>query len=282
MEHPHIFECALITRMTPNQARFYKILNYDAVSMNLGTVGALGLTEDTLRREQLLNASVFFVGRKGYKIHDSYFSVGGLALTRVMDTLNHTNAPGPQFFGYMWDARRHSREIANIIGRRVKGYKNRDKWVTLRSQLETAPNPDSRVILTDKNDRLGLPKLALNWQLTQQDFESYQRFRKLLFSSLQRAGFDLHIFDHDTDDAGWPVTMMSGKHHMGTTRMHTNPNQGVVDADCKVHGVHNLFVAGSSMFPTSGQANPMLTIVALALRLADHVKHIFADFPNDE
>jgi choline dehydrogenase-like flavoprotein len=61
-------------------------------------------------------------------------------------------------------------------------------------------------------------------------------------------------------------------HHLGTTRMHHDPRQGVVDADCKVHGISNLFVAGSSVFPTSGYANPTLTIVALSLRLADHVK----------
>ena len=63
---------------------------------------------------------------------------------------------------------------------------------------------------------------------------------------------------------------------MGTTRMHADPRQGVVDADCRVHGVANLFVAGSSVFPTGGSANPTLTIIALALRLADHLQAEFA------
>ena len=62
---------------------------------------------------------------------------------------------------------------------------------------------------------------------------------------------------------------------MGTTRMHTDPGRGVVDADCRVHGIANLFVAGSSVFPTSGWANPTLTIIALALRLTEHVKRFF-------
>jgi len=65
---------------------------------------------------------------------------------------------------------------------------------------------------------------------------------------------------------------MGGKHHMGTTRMHDDPRQGVVDSDCRVQGVSNLYVAGSSVFPTGGYANPTLTIVALALRLAEHLK----------
>ena len=63
-----------------------------------------------------------------------------------------------------------------------------------------------------------------------------------------------------------------GAHHMGTTRMHDDPRQGVVDRNSKVHGVDNLYVAGSSVFPTSGAANPTLTLVALTLRLADHLK----------
>jgi choline dehydrogenase-like flavoprotein len=69
--------------------------------------------------------------------------------------------------------------------------------------------------------------------------------------------------------------MTGGKHHMGTTRMHVDPKQGVVDPDCRVHGVGNLFIAGSSVFPTGGYANPTLTIVALAIRLADHLKSAF-------
>jgi len=71
--------------------------------------------------------------------------------------------------------------------------------------------------------------------------------------------------------------MEGGKHHMGTTRMHPDPKRGVVDQDSRVHGVDNLFVTGSSVFPTAGYANPTLTIVALALRLADHLQARLAD-----
>jgi choline dehydrogenase-like flavoprotein len=70
--------------------------------------------------------------------------------------------------------------------------------------------------------------------------------------------------------------MLPGKHHMGTTRMHTIPHKGVVDENCLVHGVNNLYIAGSSVFPTSGMANPTLTIVALAIRLAERVKQVMA------
>jgi len=66
--------------------------------------------------------------------------------------------------------------------------------------------------------------------------------------------------------------MFGNQHNIGTTRMHREPRSGVVDENCRVHGVANLYVAGSSVFPTEGTANPTLTIVALALRLADHIK----------
>ena len=80
------------------------------------------------------------------------------------------------------------------------------------------------------------------------------------------------VEDPGVDAAGWPNSLEGGKHHMGTTRMHADPKQGVVDPDCRIHGLANLYVAGSSVFPTVGYANPTFTVVALALRLADHLK----------
>ncbi len=74
------------------------------------------------------------------------------------------------------------------------------------------------------------------------------------------------------DSSHWPRTMEAGKHHCGTTRMTDNPQTGVVDRNCKVNNISNLYVTGSSLFPTIGYANPTLTIIALALRLSDHLK----------
>ena len=74
----------------------------------------------------------------------------------------------------------------------------------------------------------------------------------------------------------WLAAMDWGNHHLGTTRMSADPRQGVVDADSKVHGVANLYVAGSSVFPTYGSSNPTLNLVALTLRLADHLKKVMA------
>jgi choline dehydrogenase-like flavoprotein len=88
---------------------------------------------------------------------------------------------------------------------------------------------------------------------------------------LGRAGLGrVHVNIDDAD--AWPGDLVGASHHMGTTRMHDDPRRGVVDRDCRVHGVSNLFIAGSSVFPTAGSGSPTLLIAALALRLADHLK----------
>ena len=89
---------------------------------------------------------------------------------------------------------------------------------------------------------------------------------------LAQMGFQVRGIVHDLDAEGWPVSAVPLKHHSGSTRMHVDPRYGVVDETCRVHGVNNLFVASSSVFPTIGMANPTLTIVALALRVADTIK----------
>src|SRR5262249_42620047 len=98
------------------------------------------------------------------------------------------------------------------------------------------------------------------------------RLYDVMRGELARRGLGRLVEDPSVDADGWPVSMSSGMHHMGTTRMHDDPRQGVVDAHCRVHDLANLYVAGSSGFPRGGVANPTLTLVALALRLADHLK----------
>jgi choline dehydrogenase-like flavoprotein len=98
---------------------------------------------------------------------------------------------------------------------------------------------------------------------------------KEIASAFGAAGLARLKATFDLDAKEWPVHMQSSWHHCGTTRMHADPNKGVVDANCRVHGLANLFVAGSSVFPTNGSANPTLTLVALSVRLAGHLKGAF-------
>ena len=136
---------------------------------------------------------------------------------------------------------------------------------------EQAPNPNSRVYLGRECDRLGMPRLVLDWAVGRKEIETLMRLHDLLDRHLRRHG--LGQVDHGSALSPFgDLRFTDASHHVGTTRMSAHPRDGVVDADCRVHGVENLFIAGSGVFPTSGHANPTLTIVALAVRLAAHLQ----------
>lgn len=144
----------------------------------------------------------------------------------------------------------------------------------ITSVIEQEPNPDSRVSLTDDIDSFGLRRIQLNWQLCDRDLktirvlsiESAKEMARLNRARVQLAPFIL--------DADLEIPVSGFGHHMGTTRMSADPRYGVVDENCRVHGIQNLYLAGSSVFPKCGGRNPTLTIVLLALRLADYLNNL--------
>ena len=142
-------------------------------------------------------------------------------------------------------------------------------WSGCYVRAEQAPDAESRVTLADERDALGMRRAQLHWRMQRIDIESIRRTIELLGLELGRTGRGR--VRHNIDPLAQWAKVGGGDHHMGTTRMSDLPTQGVVDRNCQVHGVGNLFVAGSSVFPTVGFANPTMTLVALALRLADHV-----------
>lgn len=146
------------------------------------------------------------------------------------------------------------------------------RMLGLHIHPEVAPNPDSRVLLGEETDALGMPKIVLDWRLTDLDRRSLRRGLEIVGEEMGKTGLGrLKLADWilEEDDA---IPGNGSYHHIGTTRMHPDPKKGVVDADCRVHGIDNLSIAGSSVFPTCGFANPTLTLTALALRLADRLK----------
>jgi choline dehydrogenase-like flavoprotein len=141
--------------------------------------------------------------------------------------------------------------------------------VVLRA--EPKPLPDSRVVLSGERDALGQRRLELRYARSPDIESSIRRTLELVARELGRAGVGrLRVDLDDTDRTRFEVPTI-GFHLMGTTRMAADPRQGVVDADLRVHGTDNLYVASSSVFPTVGYSNPTLTIVALTLRLAAHL-----------
>ncbi len=160
-------------------------------------------------------------------------------------------------------------DVDSIFSRAYRG----PVTATVHLRSEQAPNPDSRVTLGERRDRLGQRVAQVEWRLGTLDKRTLRVSALLIGEELGRLGLGrirlpLWLVD---DESSWPDLLWGGCHHMGTTRMSVNPRLGIVDRDCRVHSVNNLYIAGSSVFPTSGYANPTLTIVALALRLADHI-----------
>lgn len=144
----------------------------------------------------------------------------------------------------------------------------------LFTRLEQAPNPQSRVTLSTERDALGMPRATLDWRLTDLERRSFRVIYDVVGRELGRTGAGrIQLLDWvRRADGAWPSNLSGGWHHMGTTRMHENPRYGVVDPNCRVHGLANLYVAGASVYPTAGAANPTLTLVAMSLRLCDHLK----------
>jgi choline dehydrogenase-like flavoprotein len=149
------------------------------------------------------------------------------------------------------------------------------KAYSLGCGMELQPDPDRRLSLTGEKDALGLPRLKLDMRISNSDFTLYRKTlaelgRQLLAS---KVGILRMNYDHHEQ---WLAAMDWGNHHLGTTRMSGDPTKGVVDADSKVYGLSNLYVAGSSVFPTYGSSNPTLNLIALTLRLGDHLKKVMA------
>jgi choline dehydrogenase-like flavoprotein len=156
---------------------------------------------------------------------------------------------------------------------KTEGY----KVFELKTRIEQAPNPDSRITLATERDALGMPRAQLHWVLTPFEKYSIRNFYELVGRQVGQAAVGrIQLMDwlRDANDHSWPDTTGGGWHHMGTTRMSDDPRTGVVDANCKLYGVDNLFIAGASCFVTAAAPNPTLTITALSLRLSTHLKKV--------
>ncbi len=146
--------------------------------------------------------------------------------------------------------------------------------LVLESKPEQAPNWASRVTLQPRRDPFGLPRARVDWRLLPIDRHTAVSAEAIIDAELQRLGLGRLAPQAAHERDQWPAEFAGGWHQIGTTRAHADPRRGVVDGNCQVHGVGNLFIAGASVFPTGGSVSPMPTLLALALRLADHVKQI--------
>jgi choline dehydrogenase-like flavoprotein len=212
--------------------------------------------------------------QRDFKILNGTCSFNPLSLARripsAMETWN-SDDPRESLKNYVDPFRKLSDDKkANAEAKTGKAYQ-------LYTRIEQAPNPSSRITLDTQKDSLGMPRATLHWELTSLEKRSIRKIAELIGQQVGQANVGrIKLMDYfwDENDNSWPPSTSGGWHHMGTTRMSDDPKNGVVDANCKVHGVSNLFIAGSSCYVTSAAPNPTLTLVALSLRLSDHIKNI--------
>jgi len=176
------------------------------------------------------------------------------------------------------DPRKNADNLLNNYSGAGKDYdpsKDDQRSYELFTRIEQAPNPNSRITLDSETDTLGVPKSILHWELTPLEKRSIRKIHELFGQQIGKSEIGrVKMMDYlkDENDLSWPDFTGGGWHHMGTTRMSDDPKQGVVNANCQVHGIDNLFVAGASCYATAAAPNPTLTLVALTLRLSDHIK----------
>lgn len=294
MDHPLVRSGMLIP---PNRQMIQSLNLYDAHWVNGTMVLAKPvLTEETMRQEQLLNINTAIFPRssiyqfnplrmvfpKGKRFRSSAVD----SAQTLMKAAKQKRLPEhlPQHIAkilgglddvafYWW---RKDMRILHPYGLDAGGWSRlADKeqkfgCFEVFHVTEQAPDPNNRVTLGTERDRLGSPKMQIYWRWNDIDLRSAQRAQDIFVEEFARVGLGRLRLERDRDVPH--IILPSIHHHMGTTRMHNNPQYGVVDANCRIHDVSNVFIASSSVFTTGGYANSTLTIIALAIRIADRVK----------
>jgi len=197
---------------------------------------------------------------------------GSTRLTEWLQHLRNVALGSTDAAGFAWhllrDRKLAERKFPTII------IHSKANLYSLDFHAEQQPNPLSRVSLSAETDALGMPRIHIDWRYTRGDVDTVSRSVALLADDFrqQRIG----TFDYDPAGVESEMTRYGafGGHHIGTARMGREPRSSVVNADCRIHEVGNLFIASSATFPTSSQANPTLTLIAFALRLSAHLKSL--------
>jgi choline dehydrogenase-like flavoprotein len=288
MEHPHCWS-GLYVPSTPEIFKLTALYDHIHKVNEVPIIGKLGLSESVLRKKKMLNYVTELVPRVVLKsslnqlIYPRIDSKSVRSYRYIRSVMGQGKLPT--------DLKMHLYNIfSGLDDFTITAYRNIKKRVfnlfdksrislfRLANMSEQAPNPDSRVTLGPDRDRLGQRRVRLNWQPSPMDLDCIIHSQQILDEEFQESGLGriyIELNNYIELSGETPKHRIGGGwHHMGTTRMHEDPKNGVVDQNCKIHGVSNLFIAGPSVFPTSGYANPSLTIVALAVRLADHIKSL--------
>jgi choline dehydrogenase-like flavoprotein len=275
MEHLHFWSGVFFPR-TPEIIRRMGLYNDIHTVNGVPIVGKLALTEKVLRREKLLNQNIqlFWQKMADPEKYPLIHSPGVLSFKEMCSALADFRLPTHPV-DRLGQVLKEMPNIAAVawrkVGRKIGAIPLLDGYV-FANMTEQVPNPESRITLGPERDAFGQNRVRLDWKITPQDIASVVRTQAIIEKTFQ--GADLGRVYRPLRSEEPPGDLHGGYHHMGTTRMHVDPRKGVVDSNCRVHGISNLYIAGPSVFPTGGYANPVLTIVALSLRLGEHLEAV--------
>jgi choline dehydrogenase-like flavoprotein len=246
----------------------YHYRNNTVAAHGICVAAQFGLSPGLQAKERLLKANVCFSS-----VFPGEDSEVAIALIRLKRRLEGTKQFGHPVIGEMLTLATHPIDAAGFIVARYLRPRSLVKYARFLVITEPLPDPDSRVVLSQERDQLGVNRIKVDWRLDTPVKRTIDRTVAILAEELTRAGVADVILDPPIEGGDWPDTFQKEGcwHHMGTTRMHDSAKLGVVDRNCRVHGTNNLYIAGSSVFPTAGADFPTITIVALTLRLADHI-----------
>ena len=276
MEHPLVRGGLLVT--DPGDRWLSRLGLYGTRQVNGTYVSArLTLADEVVRAEGLLACSLLLVPRDA-----SYARPGPLALSRLRSPSGRRDNRRTRLATAARAAAGAPDVLRAVLAQRDQPSIDRATWAGVGAaaakrysvfevihQTEQSPDPENRLRLAETTDALGRSELILSWRWSPEDRQRVARSRDLFGAALSERGVGRLV---NTDyDSGHPRLLGGTHHHMGTTRMTADPRAGVVDPNAQVHGWENLYVASSSLFPSSGFVNPTLTVVALALRLGQHL-----------
>lgn len=273
MEHPHFWAGLLV----PNDIEtFHQSGLYHEIHSVRGVavVGKLALEERVIRSEKLLNQNLQLIPTTIDPPTEG--STRGVESARELARMLRQGNRIEGMSGHMRNVLSDIDSVLMAAARKAKSVvfgREQIRAFYFANMMEQIPNPESRVKLGADRDAFGQNRVQLDWKITSQDIRSAVRTLAIIGGAMERAG--LGRFVPQLNGEAPPANTEGGYHHMGTTRMSVDPKTGVVDQHCRVHGIGNLYIAGPSVFPTGGYANPVLTIIALTLRLADHLKGRF-------
>nr|WP_315222679.1 GMC family oxidoreductase [uncultured Duganella sp.] len=273
MDHPRMQSGRVVFARAWARNKLYDIkyhyMNAAVAARGTHIAAQLALTGEVLAREGLLNARVWFCSQ-----FPGEGSAAAQALFRYKQATLQKDQPGWRPLRDAATMLRHPLDTLGYGATRLLQPRWLVEGVQFQTIVEPAPDPDSRVTLsTSERDQLGMPRVRVDWRLGRQVQRTFDRTLAIIGAELELAGVAGVHLDPPLEGGAWPPSLeREGTwHHMGTTRMHDSPRHGVVDGHGRVHGMSNLYVAGSSVFPTAGANFPTITLTALALRLADHL-----------